>query len=121
MFQYLISTPLVFMEHDILALIRKNNGVSFVDLSQNIMNFPGEFAMVTPNEGYILWGGCSMNAANALNNLLETKQIHLQAATEKDYTLKEANQEAYIIEALIAPKTLQWLPSVVCLGKPPIV
>ena len=106
-----MKTP-VPMKAKILKFIEEHEGATFADLHTHLQNFQGIQMMCLPwNQQVAVWAGMSVEATDAVNELLKSATVLLSVVTPFEYDRAGATLDlplAYDSEAEY--KELRWLP-----------
>jgi hypothetical protein len=99
------------MKTAILEFIRKRPTTTFANLDREIPGFAGDQAMFQPAfPNVILWPAVSGEAIQALNELLQEREIVMQPASQLSYFIDGKRPALPIAKGLKPYKSERWLP-----------
>lgn len=97
----------------ILKLVKSKGGVSFVEFSLEVPGFNGDLTFIDDDTNVVFWQGLSMEATNAINELLAEKEIIGQSTTPFVYLADGVIPKLPLAESLTRKyKKLHWIPMV---------
>lgn len=104
------------MKQDILNLVNELDEVSFVELTAQIPSFFGDNEM-SLRENTILWSSISIEAGNAINELLESGSIQMIVTDFMTYLIDGNYPRLPVAQQVNRKyKSPHWLPVVLCKG-----
>lgn len=99
------------MKDKILEIIKKRPAASFVDL-EKIDGFLGEYEMFNAQYNVVYWGGISLEATEAMNELIANKQIEMALSVPLVYMIDGRVMKYPLVKSLRVYKNPHWLPVV---------
>lgn len=101
----------------ILEMLRsKGNGLSFVQLS-TIDGFNGDASIEVENKNIHLWFHCSINAVDALSQLLNERQIEIHPTSHLTYVVDGQIPRYPVARQDRIYKSPRWMPSQIIKGQ----
>ena len=93
----------------IFDYIKGSGHVSYAELSRDIEGFDGDFVdQLKP--GLILWSGLSLEASQAINELVKEKAITINAASVMVYMIDGIMPRLPVAKRIKPYKNPRWLP-----------
>lgn len=101
------------MKQEILEYVKKYGGVTFAELSRIIPGFKGDKSLSMPElskRNIFIWDGVSDEAAQALVELLEKKEIKMGPCNPLLYVMDGVVPNMKVAKAFRFYKEPRWMP-----------
>lgn len=99
------------MKDQIIEVVRNLNGsVSFVELSNQVEGFKGDYEMRLPEHNVVLWSGMSEAAIQAISELRRTNRLIAVPASWLTYAVDGMMLKYPIAKSKRKYKTPRWVP-----------
>jgi len=103
------------MKEAILKYVEGHPYTSFVELTEAIPNFSGDYALFQPDfPNVIVWPSLSQGAVEALVELLRTAQVVFTPASQLTYHIDGSRPSLPVATGPKHYKSPRWLPVCIC-------